>query len=99
MTDATGKSFLSYRRSRADEAALQITAQHDHGIPTWQDISDLAETPTGDELRRVLADRFTASAVLWITPDVKDSHVIRKIEVPCILKRVGDEDGFFLIPV
>jgi hypothetical protein len=99
MTDATGKSFLSYRRTRASEAALLIAAQRDHGIPTWQDIQDLSETPTGDELRRVLADRFTANAVLWITPDVKDSAVIRKIEVPCVLKRVHDDDGFFLVPV
>lgn len=99
MTDATGKSFLSYRRTRADEAALLISAQRDHGIPTWQDVNDLDETPTGDELRRVLADPHTSSALLWITPDVKDSPTIRKIEVPAILKRVSNEDGFFLIPV
>lgn len=37
MTDPTGRSFLSYRRGRKDEAALLIAAQHDHGIPTWQD--------------------------------------------------------------
>jgi hypothetical protein len=99
MTDATGKSFLSYRRSRSSEASLLIAAQHDHGIPTWQDQRDLLETPTGDELRRILADRFTANALLWITPDVESSDVIRKIEVPGILKRVRTEDGFFLIPV
>jgi hypothetical protein len=38
MTDPTGRSFLSYRRARKDEAALLIAAHHDHGIPTWQDI-------------------------------------------------------------
>jgi len=99
MTDATGKSFLSYRRTRSDEAALLIAAQHDHGIPTWQDQKDLAEAPTGDELRRILNDRFTANALLWITPEVRDSNVIRKIEVPGILKRVKNNDGFFMIPV
>jgi SMODS-associated and fused to various effectors sensor domain len=99
MTDATGRSFLSYRRSRSAEASLLIAAQHDHGIPTWQDQRDLLETPTGDELRRILADRFTANALLWITPDVANSDVIRKIEVPGMLKRVRAEDGFFLIPV
>jgi len=99
MTDATGRSFLSYRRTRADEAALLIAAQHDHGIPTWHDRKDLAETPTGDELHRILTDQCTANALLWITPDVKHSDVIRRIEVPGILKRANNEDGFFLVPV
>lgn len=99
MTDATGRSFLSYRRTRSYEAALLIAAQHDHGIPTWQDQKDLSETPTGDELRRTLNDPSTANALLWITPEVATSDVIRKIEVPGILKRVRKSDGFFLIPV
>lgn len=99
MTDATGKSFLSYRRSRSAEASLLIAAQHDHGIPTWQDQRDLNEVPTSDELRHILEDRLTANALLWITPDVETSDVIRKIEVPGILKRIRVEDGFFLIPV
>ncbi len=99
MTDATGRSFLSYRRSRAAEAALLIAAQHDHGIPTWQDVKDLEEAPTSDALREVLEDPFTASALLWITPDVKNSDVIRKIEVPHILRRDKARTGFFLVPV
>jgi len=99
MTDATGRSFISYRRSRAAEAALLIAAQHDHGIPTWQDVKDLEEVPTGDGLHEVLANPFTANALLWITQDVKDSDVIRKIEVPDILKRANKKDGFFLMPV
>jgi hypothetical protein len=99
MTDASGKSFLSYRSTRTHEAALLIAAQQDRGIPTWQDRRDLAEAPTGDELRHILSDSFTANAVLWITPDVESSDVIRKIEVPGILKRVRAENGFFVIPV
>jgi hypothetical protein len=99
MTDATGRSFISYRRSRAADAALLIAAQHDHGIPTWQDVKDLEEVPTGDALHEVLGNPFTASALLWITPDVKNSDVIRKIEVPNILKRASKRDGFFLVPV
>lgn len=60
MTDPTGRSFLSYKRSRSAEAALLIQAQHDHGIPTWQDVRDLGSEPTEDELRRVLADPVLA---------------------------------------
>lgn len=99
MTDATGRSFLSYRRTRSVEASLLIAAQHDHGIPTWQDQRDLNEVPTSDELRRILEDRLTANALLWITPGIEASDVIRKIEVPGIHRKVRADDGFFLIPV
>ena len=99
MTDPTGRSFLSYKRSRRDEAALLIQAQHDHGIPTWQDVHDLVSVPTEDELRRVLADPTTASAVLFITPEVENSTVIREVEVPKIVQRAEARDGFFVVPV
>ena len=99
MTDPTGRSFLSYKRSRRDEAALLIQAQHDHGVPTWQDVHDLGSVPTEDELRRVLADPTTASAVLFITPEVENSTVIREVEVPKIVQRAEGRDGFFVVPV
>jgi hypothetical protein len=99
MTDPTGRSFLSYRRTRHDEAALLIQAQHDHGIPTWQDVQNLAPVPTEDELRRVLTDPTTASAVLFITPEVEHSPIIRNVEVPKITQRAEAADGFFVVPL
>jgi SMODS-associated and fused to various effectors sensor domain len=99
MTDPTGRSFLSYRRSRRDEAARLIQAQHDHGIPTWQDVHNLGSVPTEDELRRVLADPSTASAILFITPDVEHSTIIREVEVPKIVQRAEQRNGFFVVPV
>ncbi len=99
MTDPTGRSFLSYKRSRRDEAALLIQAQHDHGIPTWQDVLDLASVATEDELRRVLDDPTTASGILFITPEVENSAVIREVEVPKIVRRAEPRDGFFVVPV
>src|SRR5271169_3836109 len=54
MTDPTGRSFLSYRRTRLDEARLLIEAQHDVGIPTWQDLSELDEGHTDALLRETL---------------------------------------------
>lgn len=95
----TGRCFLSYRRSRQHEAELLISAQHDRGIPTWQDVNNLEEFRTEDEIRRVLGDPTTASAILWLTPDVKDSSFIRDVEVPLILERVRRQDGFFAIPM
>ena len=98
-TNPAGLSFLSYRRTRKDEARLIICAQHDLGIPTWQDINNLAEDHTEDQLRRVLGDPSTANAIIWITPDVSTSAVIRKIELPAILGRRQQDDLFFVIPV
>lgn len=99
MTDPTGRSFLSYRRTRLHEARLLIEAQHDVGIPTWQDLSDLGEGHTDAVLRDALADDSIASAVCWLTPDVENSDIIARTELPCILKRVEQNDGFFMLPV
>jgi len=98
MTDPTGRSFLSYRRSHSYEAALLIVAQHDRGIPTWQDIHNLDEKPLGPELRQVLNDPEIANAVLWITPDFPDSTVIQRIEAPVIFDRARKQTSFFVIP-
>ena len=99
MTDPTGRSFLSYRRTRLIEAQTLVSFQHDMGIPTWQDIENLDEEPTEDAIRSVLADSNTASAVMWLTPDVAESSMIRRVEAPLILGRHNREDGFFVVPV
>jgi hypothetical protein len=82
MTDAAGRSFLSYRRTRAGEARLLIEAQHDVGIPTWQDVSELEEGHAESLLREAIADPTTANAVCWLTPEVERSAVITRTELP-----------------
>src|SRR5258708_10503862 len=99
MTDATGRSFLSYRRTRVEEARLLIEAQRDAGIPTWQDLTELEEGHTEALLRAAIADETTANAVCWLTPDIETSSVITRTELPGILRRVDSHDGFFMIPV
>jgi len=99
MTNPMGRSFLSYRRTRKVEAQLIVTAQHHVGIPTWQDIENLDEEQTDSAIERTLSDADVANAVLWLTPDVRDSAVIRRVEVPCVLRRVEKKDLFFAIPV
>ena len=99
MTDITGRSFLSYRRTRREDAALMIAAQHDIGIPTWQDIQNLDEEPTETAIREVIGDRAIASAVLYLTPEVANSPMMRKVEAPQILTRHQKRDGFFVVPV
>lgn len=99
MTDSTGRSFLSYRRTRAHEARLLVEAQHEVGIPTWQDLSNLEEGHTDTLLREAIEAETTANALCWLTPDVMDSAVITRTELPCILKRIDQKDGFFAVPV
>jgi len=99
MTDPTGRSFLSYRRTRLGEARLLIEAQHDVGIPTWQDLSDLDAGHTDALLRETLEAETIANAVCWLTPDIEESNVITRTELPGIVKRIDKNDGFFMVPV
>jgi SMODS-associated and fused to various effectors sensor domain len=99
VTDPAGVSFVSYRRSRADETELLVRAQHDHGIPTWRDVDDLRTEPTEEEIVRILKDPRTANALIWATPEIEHSPMILRVEIPKIYARWKDRDGFFVIPV
>lgn len=98
-TDPTGRSFLSYRRSRLLEAQLVLGALHDRGVPTWQDMKDLESAPTNDALQAVIDDPLTANGILWLTPEVAQSEVIRQIEQVGLIRRATRGDDFFLLPV
>ncbi len=97
MTAPSGRSYLVYKRCRLKEAQLLVEAQHLLGIPTWQDVSDLAPEQTEDEIRTVLADEFIANAVVLLTPEVRESPVIQRIECPLAFERHGRNDGFFIV--
>jgi len=95
-TDATGRCFICYKRSRlATEIRPLIRALHEHGIPTWQDVSDLESRPTEAGITEALNDPQTAGAVIWLTPDVEGSSVIREVEAPGIFRRESKKDGFW----
>jgi hypothetical protein len=51
------------------------------------------------ELQRILADPEVADAILWITPEVEGSDVIRQVEAPAIVRRGREDDLFFALPV
>ena len=99
MTNPLGRSFLSYKRSRQAEAELLVSAQQVLGIPTWRDVDDLDGVPTEDEIRRVLRDPDTANAILWLTPEIADSRMVRQVEAPLLLDRARQGDGFFIVPL
>jgi SMODS-associated and fused to various effectors sensor domain/CHAT domain len=98
-TDPAGRSFLSYKRERRPEAQLLIAAQHDVGIPTWQDVDNLQNIPTVPQLREVLSDPRIANALLLITPEVAYSDVIELEEAPLILRRAKSDPIFFVVPI
>lgn len=93
-TDATGRCFISYRRSRLAEIERLVSLFHEHGVPTWQDIKDLAAEPTEEAIKRTLDDPTTGSAVVWLTADVSESPIIKQVEAPRILRRLRNADGF-----
>ena len=99
MTIPTGRSFISYRRNRLAEVAELVASQKERGIPTWQDMEDLRTEPTEAEIRNVLAKNAIANVLLWVTPDVGQSPMITRVEVPCAIERYRRQDGFFILPV
>ena len=65
----------------------------------WLDINNLASEPTEAAIRTALNDDNTSGAILWLTPDVKDSPVIRDIEVPEAVQRRRRDPTFWLIVI
>jgi len=95
----TGRCFLSYRRTHVEDIALVETALRLRGIPTWIDTCDLLSEPTEAELRRVISHPETSCAVIWLTPSVVASPMMRSVEIPELLRRHRDDSSFFVVPV
>src|SRR3954447_9482194 len=64
-----------------------------------QILDELGEGQTEEQIRAVLADSSVANGLLWITPDVADSDVIRYVEAPGLIARARVDDSFFVLPV
>lgn len=99
MTEPTGRVFISYRRKRLTETDQLIRALHDRGVPTWRDVDSIAGEPTEAAIRAALGDDNLSGAVLWLTPDVVQSPIIKDVEVPLAVARRRKEDGFWLVIV
>jgi len=99
-TNPTGRSYLSYRRSRLDDARLLIAAQHERGIPTHQQLTDLDEEQPEKTIKRTLEDSGTANAILWLTPRLK-SDPLRLKEVSAVFERTAQDrdETFFVHPL
>ncbi|WP_302034134.1 SAVED domain-containing protein [Mycolicibacterium frederiksbergense] len=91
--------FVSYRRNRLDETSELVDRLRDRGVGTWIDVNNLANEPTEAAIRATLNDANTSGAVLWLTPDVEDSEIIRAVEVPEAVRRHKRDPSFWLIIV
>jgi hypothetical protein len=97
MSDPRGPVFVSYRRKRLRETTALVHALRDRGVPTWRDVDDLPNEPTEAAIRAVLNDEKTSGAILWLTPDVEDSAIIRDVEVPEAVRRYRRDSNFWII--
>lgn len=99
MTNPRGRVFLSYRRSRVHEVGPLSAELNARGVPTWRDVESLRGEPTENAIREVLSSPETSGAILWLTPDVIESAIVREVEVPLAVARRKRNDGFWLIIV
>lgn len=97
QVDPMGPVFVSYRQSDGTDSALEVArACRAWGIPIWHDLRDL---PPGEWERSIRAalDAGLSGGVLVITPEVGDSQVVIKIELPALLRLAKDETFTFAI--
>lgn len=99
MSDPRGPVFVSYRRKRLRETTALVHALRDRGVSTWRDVDDLPNEPTEAAIRAVLNDDKTSGAILWLTPDVEDSAIIKDVEVPEAVRRYRRDSNFWLVIV
>jgi hypothetical protein len=91
------RCFISYRWESTDDIDLLERVMHEHGIRTWRDIDNLRQRGLRDELGRVIDSDDIASAIIYVSPGVKDSEIIRHVEVPALIERGRNHDFPLLI--
>lgn len=88
-----GPVFISYRQSDGTEQAEALEALlRAAGLVVWRDYNDLRPGTTTDRLEQALTQGLSA-AVLVVTPDLKDSEIVRERELPRLLQL--DQDPAF----
>jgi hypothetical protein len=97
--DVNDKMFISYSRKRIDEVKKIAERLDLLGIPCWQDINDLGHEQTGQEITRILGEESLAGALVFLTPEFKNSVMIRAVEAPLIVERKRGDDHFVFVPV
>ena len=84
--DPSGPVFLSYRHSDGAKVAEDMAwALRAAGVPVWHDVTDLPPGDTPRRLAEAIEDGLSG-AVLIVTPEIKDSAIVREIELPSLLE-------------
>lgn len=99
MPDSRRRIFVSYRRKRISETDLLIASMRDRGLTPWRDVDDLLSEPTEQAIREALDNPNTVGAIIWLSPSVKDSAIIRDVEVPAAIRRRKKDSAFWVILV
>jgi hypothetical protein len=95
--DQFGPIFVSYRdKDGAEKAAELAWRMRGIGLPVWLDKDDLPPGETNTRLNEALG-RGLSGAVLLVTPGVRDSTVIRRLELPRLLALQQDPRFSFAI--
>ncbi len=92
-----GPVFISYRQSDGTGLAVETAwALRAAGVPVWHDQSDLPPGETNRRLAEALESGLSG-AVLLVTPEIKNSKIIREIELPRLLELAKDEEFTFSV--
>lgn len=92
-----GPVFLSYRQTDGTPTAVDLSwLLRAAGVPVWHDATDLPPGDTSARLREALSAGI-AGAVLIVTPDIKDSVVVRTVELPELLSQEPNPAFVFAI--
>lgn len=95
--DPRGPVFVSYRqrdgKRKAAELAWLLRAA---GVPVWHDQGDLPPGDTNERLAQALATGLSGG-VLFITPNITESVVVRTVEAPKLLDL--EKDPAFVLAV
>lgn len=95
----TNLSFLSYEHHSAAEIQLLAQELRYRGVVPWVDRLPggfKAGDQSEQEARRVI-DENASELVLFLTPEVLDSHFIRTIEIPQALYRRAVDPAFRIV--
>jgi hypothetical protein len=95
--DPLGPVFISYRFSDGADLALKLAwALRCAGAPVWHDQEDLPPGDTRSRLQEALS-RGLSGAVLLVTPEIKNSFVVKDVELPELLRLHTHPDFTFAV--
>ncbi|HEV7504989.1 MAG TPA: SAVED domain-containing protein [Thermoanaerobaculia bacterium] len=95
--DLLGPIFISYRTLDGEELAERMAwALRSAGVPVWHDQADMPPGSTETRLREALA-RGLSGAVLVVTPEIKDSAIVKNVEAPEFLRLHEADPDFILV--